>query len=54
MKGAMYRLVVSGYHNSGLRALTIISQLPYIVTLKHDLLHTHYNQTIMKICIFMV
>ena len=49
----MYRIVTGGYHDRGLRALIIVSRLCYIVILKHDLLHVHYIDEIMTICIFM-
>ena len=39
--GAMYRFMIGGYHDSGFTALMIVSRLPYIVILIHDLLHAH-------------
>ena len=53
-QGAIYRFMIGGYHDSDSRALMIVSILPYIVILKHDLLlHAHYEYAIMNICIFM-
>ena len=33
----MHRHMTGGYHDSDLRALMVVSRLPYIVILKHDL-----------------
>ena len=48
----MYRFMIGGYHDSGFTALMIVSRLPYIVILIHDLLHAHYEYAIMNDCIF--
>ena len=48
----MYRFMIGGYHDSGFTALMIVSRLPYIVILIHDLLHTDYEYAIMNYCIF--
>ena len=48
----MYHFTTGGYHNSGLRALMIVSRLAYIVRLKCDLLHANYEYTVMNICKF--
>ena len=42
-----------GYHDSGLRALMIVSRLFYIALLKHDLLRVHYSDANMEIFIIM-
>ena len=41
-----------GYHDIRFTALMIVSRLPYIVILIHDLLHAHYEYAIMNCCIF--
>ena len=52
-KGAVYRFMTGCYHDgSGLGALMIVSRLPYIVILQHDLLLAHYEYAIVNICIF--
>ena len=48
----LYRFMTGGYYDSGLRALMIVSRSSYIVMLKHGLLHAHYHNAIMNICIF--
>ena len=49
----MYRIVIGAYHESGLRALMIVSRLCYVVILKHDFPRVRHNDAIMNICIFM-
>ena len=49
----MYHTVTGGYHNSGFRALMIVSRPCYIAILKHVFPSIHYNDANMNICIFM-
>ena len=48
----MYCFMTGGYHDSGFTASMIVSRLPYIVILIHDLLHARYEYAIMDYCIF--
>ena len=38
----MYHIVTGGYHDSGFKALLLVSRLCYIVILKHVLPSVHY------------
>ena len=49
----MYHIVTSGHHDSGSKALMIVSRLCYIAILKHVLPSVHCNYANMKIYIFM-
>ena len=49
----MYHIMTGGYHDSGFRALMIVSRLCYIAILKHVLPSVHYNDVNMNICISM-
>ena len=49
----MYHFMTGGYHDSSFTALVIVSRLPYIVMLIHDLLHIDYEYAIMNYCILM-
>ena len=44
--------MTGGYRDSGFTTLMIVSRLPYIVILIHDLLHAHYEYAIINYCIF--
>ena len=44
--------MTGGYHDSGLTAFMIVSRLPYVVILLHDLLHGYNEYAVMNYCIF--
>ena len=47
------RVVTGAYHDSGLRALMIVSRSCHIAMLKHNLLRVQSDEAITNICIFM-
>ena len=49
----MYNIVTGGYHDSGFRAMMIVSRLCYITILTYVLPSVHYNDVHMNICILM-
>ena len=49
----MYHIVTGGYHDSGFRALMIVSRFYHNAILKHVLPDIHYNDRNMNISIFM-